>query len=88
MKKNHDKVSSFLSGTSLMFRDEELKELKEQSDKRIKELQHRCNQYSRLCEQHVRNLQKKNNEIWDLKYTIMALKDELRQAEKFNKMQD
>jgi len=54
----------------------------------IELLERKVHQYRRLCEQHVRNLQKKNNEIWDLKYTIMALKDELRQAEKFNKMQD
>tara|TARA_R100000654_G_scaffold20398_3_gene41106 strand:+ start:10166 stop:10327 length:162 start_codon:yes stop_codon:yes gene_type:complete len=52
-----------------------------QKDKRIKELEHKCNQYSRLCAQHVKNLQKKNDEIWDLKA-------KLKEAESFNKMQD
>ena len=52
-----------------------------QKDKRIKELEHKVNQYRKLCEQHVRNLQNKNDEIWNLKA-------ELSKAEKFNKMQD
>jgi len=52
-----------------------------QKDKRIKELEHKINQYRRLCQQHVNNLQKKNDEIW-------KLKAQLEEAEKFNKMQD
>lgn len=70
--------------TPIMFKDEEIKTLralKEQSDKRIAELEHKCSQYSRLCRQHVNSLQKKNDEIWDLKA-------KLTEAEKFNKMQD
>jgi len=69
---------------AMQFKDVELNQLralKKQSDKRIKELEHRCSQYSRLCQQHVDSLQKKNNEIWDLKA-------KLKEAEDFNKMQD
>jgi len=44
-------------------------------------LERKVHQYRRLCEQHVRNLQKKNDEIW-------KLKAQLAEAEKFNKMQD
>ena len=69
---------------AMQFKDVELnqlKALKKQSDKRIKELERRCSQYSRLCQQHVDNLQKKNDEIW-------KLKAQLKEAEKFNKMQD
>lgn len=47
----------------------------------IKLLERKVYQYRKLCEQHVRNLQKKNDEIWDLKA-------KLAEAEKFNKMQD
>lgn len=74
----------------IMFKDQELEELralKAHTDRRIELLEHRCSQYSRLSAQHVKNLQKKNDEIWDLKYTITTLKDELKMAEKFNKMQ-
>ena len=70
--------------TPIMFKDEEIKTLKALNDinyKRIAELEHKCSQYSRLCRQHVDNLQKKNDEIWDLKA-------KLAEAEKFNKMQD
>lgn len=77
--------------TPIMFKDEEIKTLralKKQSDKRIAELEHKCNQYSRLCAQHVKNLHKKQGEIWDLKKKITVLKDELHMAEKFIKMQD
>ena len=59
-----------------------------QKDKRIKELEHKVNQYRRLCEQHVKNLQKKNDEIWDLKKKIIVVEEELRMAEKFINMQD
>ena len=44
-------------------------------------LERKVHQYRRLCEQYVRNLQKKNDEIW-------KLKAQLAEAEKFNKMQD
>ena len=47
----------------------------------IELLERKVHQYRRLCEQHVRNLQKKNDEIW-------KLKAQLAEAEKFNKMQD
>tara|TARA_R100000742_G_C4278930_1_gene102449 strand:- start:1672 stop:1941 length:270 start_codon:yes stop_codon:yes gene_type:complete len=63
--------------TPIMFKDEEIRELralKEHSDKRIELLEHRCSQYSRLCQQHVKNLQKKNDEIAKLK---IQLKDEI-----------
>jgi hypothetical protein len=59
-----------------------------QKDKRIKELEHKVNQYRRLCKQHVDNLQKKNDEIWDLKKKIIVVEEELRMAEKFINMQD
>lgn len=59
-----------------------------QKDKRIKELEHKVNQYRRLCAQHVKNLHKKQSKIWNLKKKITVLKDELHMAEKFIKMQD
>jgi len=77
--------------TPIMFKDEEIRELKalrERDDKRIELLEHRCSQYSRLSAQHVKNLQKKNDKIWDLKKKIIVLEDKLKMAEKFNKMQD
>ena len=49
----------------------------------VKSLQHRCSQYSRLSAQHVRNLQKKQDEIWKLKAELA----EAEKLEKFNKMQ-
>lgn len=77
--------------TPIMFKDKEIRELKalrERDNKRIELLEHRCSQYSRLCAQHVKNLHKKQGEIWNLKKKITVLKDELHMAEKFIKMQD
>ena len=90
-KKDYPNDTKDVLETRIMFKDQEIKELralKVHTDKRIELLEHRCSQYSRLSHQHVKNLQKKNDEIWDLKKTIATLKDELKLAEKFNKMQD
>ena len=79
-----EKDNRDILATPIMFKDEEIKTLralKKQSDKRIKELEHKCSQYNRLCRQYVSNLQKKNDEIWNLKA-------KLKETEKFNKMQD